>query len=248
MRSLLQDVADEFIAAKTPRDYKRLSKRMDKWLTHGANGKLIAIETHDSNIPAYLKLSQRLVQWKQKAAERKIPTFYFTLLRQPNSLQVSAFNYYYLKEKRNGKSTANDTVPEFLATLLHHPVCHFLAKGGGFFAMIDNVRRDDVLQSMNENLREEECHHVYRQLFEDMDWIGSTEHLLNETLPLLSYIANRTIAPHSENKSPTRMSWSRLDKSEQGKVIESTRWDTVWYEKMREQFQFRHWQDAILAK
>jgi hypothetical protein len=244
VREFLGKRVDELVVARKAGPYNDMATYLDQLVVNGTNGKLIAFETHDSNVPSYPELSVNLRRWKATAKANNVPIFYFTLLREPVSFQISAFNYYYLHEKR---AIANDTVTDFIDTLMYNPQCQFLYNGGGFFGLLDGHvnRRDDILTRMNARLQQEHCDQVYQQLFDDMDWVGATERMKVETLPLINYLTNRTGAPMTANQSLKRMTMSRLTESHRQTVIESAKWDTEWYEKMQETFPFSPWEHAV---
>ena len=83
--------------------------------------------------------------------------------------------------KNTSLSTMNrgiDLEDAMVKSVYENPQCLFLARGERTFG-------DDVAD-LRQGLGREECHKTYQSLRRTMDWIGHTETLSNETLPLLT--------------------------------------------------------------
>jgi hypothetical protein len=111
--------------------------------------------------------------------------FSFTLVREPVSFAVSFFNFFYgsntTAERWNPFPNLNVTEENFQKTLVPNRQCVVLdtIPMGRMHKMNQSPRKIDA----SCNVRR-----VQNVLLEQMDWVGTTENLQTETLPLLSEI------------------------------------------------------------
>jgi len=246
MRAFLQKHADELHVARNSHGWQGMIQQMDEAVVNGTDGKLIAFETHDQNVPSYRQLSPRLREWRRIANENNVPFFMATLLRESVSIQISSFNYYYVAP---WKKLANVTVQDFHDTLLYNPQCSFLHEGGMFFGDLDRKHPElrDTRNRLNAALRKEHCDAVYMTLLEDMDWVGTTERIKSETLPLFHYLFQHTniTGKGHVNNMKARMKRERLNESDVALVRNTTLWDQQWYNTTREIYRFDEWRQQI---
>ena len=164
-------------------------------------------------------------------------------------MQISAFNYYYLAP---WKKLANNTVQDFLETLLWNPQCSFLSVGGMFFDNLDRKKPTipETRTRLNAELQKEHCDHAYRLLVEDMDWIGTTERMRIETLPLFNYLFHHSnfTGKTVVNKMKKRLTADRLNATHVEFVRNTTSWDNEWYWKAQEIYKFDEWGSQIGAE
>lgn len=103
-------------------------------------------------------------------------------------------------------------------------------------------RRD----KLNRELEKSQCDRVYQLLLEDMDWVGTTERMSLETLPLFHYLFQlRNVTSKHSNKMRVRMHQDRLKQTDLEFVKNTTMWDQEWYRKTQEIYQFDQWSDQI---
>lgn len=245
IRAFLESRTKLTIARKDVQ-YRAMISEMERLLhNNGTSGQIHAFETHASSVPPYVGISPRVKEWKAAATVANIPFFAFTLLREPKSFQISSFNYYYLGRR---KRLANDTVHDFCQTLQMDPQCEFLLHGGGFTSMLDGyVRNDWALKSVNARVNDADCDRAYQTLFDDMDWIGTTEDMQRQTLPLLNYLTQTKGLPAPSNKSPKYMTLSRLNQTHLEQLEFSTRRDKKWYDATKAQYPFDLWNQTVYA-
>ena len=142
------------------------------------------LEIHARNNPSLITICDQLQQWKATAKEQQIPFFAFTVVREPESFGISYFNYYHGMrwEKRRFEFLPRDelTNDNFRRTMHHNPQCLFLTRSEQAY--------QKNFPTLRQNRTREECLEAYDCLRKTMDWIGTTERLQNETLPLLQYL------------------------------------------------------------
>jgi hypothetical protein len=141
--------------------------------------KVLFLEIHGRDSPNLLQLRPELLRWKQMASEHNVPTFFFTILREPLPYAVSYFNFFHVQRKSPYFERVQATEENFLRLSLDNPQCQFLARG-------EMSLRERVKQQPTEI----ECQNVQTTLLDTMDWVGTTKHLNNETFPLLRRLLN----------------------------------------------------------
>jgi len=159
---------DRYVSSKPPRRRRR---------------KIAILEVHGRDAPHLLELLPQLKAWKKTAAEHQIPTFFFTILREPTSYAISYFNFFHVQRKSPLFENVQPTESNFRRLMLWNPQCQFMARG-------ENSLRD---KKVKQKPTIEECDHVHQSLYEIMDWVGTVDRLSQETLPLLSQILNTDV-------------------------------------------------------
>ena len=211
------------------------------------------IEYHalDRSCATFLQLSKTLLpQWKRLAEDREVPFFLFSIVREPVSLAVSFFNYYRAMEQNPKRfdyiPPENVTEDVFLNASIANPQCLFLTRNEDSFTKTG--------QDLRDSLTWQECQQAYAGLVDLFDWVGTTERIQNETLPLLKDLfstnphTNRLIRniskvthvnPSSTGKSPIQ----RSTLSEQALVDlrQKTSWDLELYRTIQKFFPYHEW-------
>ena len=146
------------------------------------NRTILFYEIHATDSPSFYKLRERLKRWKDTAQRNKVPTFFFTLIRNPISYAFSHFNFFHIQYRNpTFEQVTNVTESEFLRLTLQNPQCQFLWKGE------PSMRAQTKIKKVVED---GECDLVHSELIDKMDWIGTTDNMSNTTLPLLASILN----------------------------------------------------------
>ena len=140
---------------------------------------IIFLEVHGRDSPSLLQLQKTLLQWKRTASKANVPTFFFTILREPLSHAVSYFNFFHVDRPNRHFRQVKSTEKNFLRLALYNPQCQFLSRGEY------SLREKKKVQTTRE-----ECQQVQDALFETMDWVGTTDRMNDETLPLLARLLN----------------------------------------------------------
>jgi hypothetical protein len=136
------------------------------------------------SFPTLTQLESDLILMRNLTDKSNMGFFSFTLVREPVSFAVSFFNFFYgstfTAEIWNPFPTLNVTEENFQKTLVPNRQCVVLDT----HPMGMNMKNQSSLQT------DASCnvHRVQNVLLEQMDWVGTTENLQTETLPLLSEI------------------------------------------------------------
>jgi hypothetical protein len=151
--------------------------------------KVLFLETHGLKAPAMPFMHSHLQRWRQMAAEHGTSFFAFTLIREPVSYAVSYFNFFNAFPCTLGFCPwrlYSPTEGNLVTTTEANNQCLLMSRDHwGIFFMKNRTPPST-----------EECNNVYDMLLQDMDWIGTTEALSQETIPLLTFMLshNMTLA------------------------------------------------------
>jgi hypothetical protein len=237
----------KYLFSSNRNKYDLQVQSMDQWVQYGPEANRTGIfEVHARNNPTLLDLCDQLKEWRRIANENKIPFFAFTVLREPTSFAISYFNYYHGKrwQKRRFEYLPehNMTEDNFIRTMHFNPQCLFLTRSEQAYQRNFPEKR--------ENLSEVECKTALECLISNMDWVGTTECLRNETIPLLSYLIDSSERSQTETMGSYQEEKEKEVKDENGSykffalddasvstkeyLNEMTRWDQHMYNKIRQ--------------
>ena len=119
------------------------------------------VELHGMNSPTVLGMEPHLQQWRQLSEQHGTPLFIFTILREPVSYSISFFNFFHQHV------TEQPSEYDLMRNSFNRQ-CHTLAAPPG--------------QSRTA------CAQLYHKFYQYFDWVGTTESLTTETLPLLQHL------------------------------------------------------------
>ena len=145
--------------------------------------------------------------------------------------------------KNNSLSTLNkgiDLEDAMIQSVYENPQCLFLARGERTFG-------DDAAE-LRQHLGRDECHKTYQSLRRTMDWIGRTETLSNETLPLLTTMMfgspdvgrqfpKSNISPQTEEF----LHLSKLQPKSRSALEAMTAWDQQMYRQTLRDYAMDQW-------
>lgn len=208
-------------------------------ILHGTHNKsILFLEIHAKDSPSLLRLRKRLKRWRDTAAHNKVSIFFFTVLRDSLPYALSHFNFFHVQKRNPTFEQCNATEENFLRLSLSNPQCQFLANGEA--SMRAQKIKDVVVQP-------ETCERVYETLLESFDWVGTTERLSNESLPLLSQLlqlpSNFTFSNHriTKKEAIATFEMQNLSSTALDSLHLSTTIDTMLYERALRNFPFSRW-------
>ena len=208
-------------------------------------GMKIYYEYHAGRSSAFMDLQVRedLLKWRAMAKVRNIPFFALTVIREPLSMSVSFFNYYYADRK--GQDTRyffveNPTEADFVRLSLPNPQCLFCVHTE--VAYYEDYRR----QGKPIHVPKEGCRAVYDAMLYTMDWIGTTETLSTETIPLIEHVANLRYPPHTRNKSKDKITKKGLSTAAVQHIRNITSFDLDLYQRAQQDFPMSMWSNLEL--
>ena len=171
----------DYYFGRNKTSYLEAAPLVEQALINGTgNGRVLVLEVHALDSPSLLQLKDRLKSWRIMAAQNDVNTFFFTILREPLSYSLSHFNFFHVQRRNDSFEQCNATEADFLRLSLDNPQCQFLA---------DGERSMRVQKRLQRSVSAHTCLNlVYEALIDTMDWVGTTEKLSNQTLPLLSRV------------------------------------------------------------
>jgi hypothetical protein len=158
------DTADRVLTRKVPEDERRI----------------LFLEPHGMRAMGMPTLHKYLRRWRRFATLHNTSFFAFTLIREPVSYAVSYFNFFNAKPCSIAKCpwklySASDG--NLLKTNRPDMQCMLLARDHW------DIFSNDVHP---ERVDKDECDDVYQMIRKEMDWVGTTEEMSAETIPLLT--------------------------------------------------------------
>jgi len=184
--------------------------------------------------PTILDLEPHLKRWRKLSSESGVPFFIFSLLRDPLAFSVSYFNqfnahhHYYAWNPY--PDLVNATEENFVKTFVPNRQCLILASSPTGVPLDRPVSRH-------------ECLRVQQVLMNNFDWVGTTERMQTETLPLLlhllskdDYLSRLKLHNQSSKKRGLSLSLSGLSNETVALVKKGSGLDQRLYDDMLEVF------------
>ena len=230
----------DYHVGKSYSQYSNISPLAEEAIVNGTtNNTILFFEIHAKDSPSLLKLRKRLRRWRVTASKNKVDIFFFTLLRDSLPFALSHFNFFHVQKRNPTFEQCNATEENFIRLSLSNPQCQFLAHGE------PSMRAQKVKGVL---LTPATCDEVYDTLLDNMDWVGTTERLSNETLPLLSRLLHlpesTEFSNHrvTKNTSLVHLKTEALSLTAINKILSTTSLDRKLYESALEDFHFDMWE------
>lgn len=184
-----------YVFAKNYSTYYDSAPLVEDLIMNGPqNNSILFYEIHATTAPSFYKLRLKLKRWRNTAEYNQVPVFFFSLLRDPLSFSFSHFNFFHLQKRNKSFERCSATEEDFLRKSLHNPQCQFLYKGEP--SMRGQKRNATGTKVMVDS---EDCQAIQASIVDLLDWVGTTEKLSTETLPLLSRVLELSPSMHWEN-------------------------------------------------
>jgi hypothetical protein len=132
-----------------------------------------------SELTTLMQLSKLLEQWRILAAEHGTSFFAFTLIRDPVPFHLSFFNTYIAPPME-------PTMENLLQSLPRNEQCRRLGQNSDNSDNIVVVEEEG--QESSSSTTTSPCEEAYNWMRSGLDWIGTTEKLNHDTLPILSHL------------------------------------------------------------
>jgi len=155
----------------------------------------LLLEFH-GNFPSLRNLTPFIKKWRKLSQAHNKTFFAFTIVRDPLPYSISYFKYFHL----NCKSTfcererySEMTEDNLLLSVKSNPQCFFLTHLSS---------TEKMHPSFYDKCRvfKDDCKNMYNMMQENLDWVGTTENISFDTIPLLSYLLKYDNNTKIENK------------------------------------------------
>ncbi|CAB9506790.1 expressed unknown protein [Seminavis robusta] len=198
------------------------------------------------------KVRDDLNRWRAMARIRNIPFFAFTIVRNPIGFVASQF-----REAKRGSSGGDGPTSEqeFLHLVQPNPQCssYCARRCSHEITSSHNNRSHSTQQDPHNNQQVlieapsdlQKCKAVYDALKQDLDWIGTTERLSRETLPILQQmIANvqpDPVVTFRDTDIEDVPAKSNFSETATAHVWNATRGDNLIYQRTLQDFPVTMW-------
>ena len=223
---------------------KRYSKEMYQWIENWVPGNSTKVyyEYHAGTATPYMEpqIRQDLLVWRAMAKVRNIPFFAFTVVREPLSMAVSHFNFYYAGKKQDDRYywRPNATEADFLELSVPNPQCLFAVKGEIAYYQ---AHRESLGPQLY--VTKAQCLDVYNAFHNDLDWIGTTDALSSETFKILEQLGGVRYCPEIRNQSKERIVKAELSDKALAHIANITAYDQFIYERTRQNYPITMWKN-----
>lgn len=171
--------------------------------------------------------------------------FTFTLVREPLSFALSFFNMFHAPKNRyswNPFDLYEPTEANLRKSLIPNRQCLILALAG------DGTHKNTIPSS-------NDCYAVKSMLINDLDWVGTTEHMQEETLPLLTHLllhnasTGKSMPYFRPTVEPRRsLSLKNLSLATKEYILEHSGMDIELYHAVLETEQRRRWRTFATSR
>jgi Sulfotransferase family len=158
--------------------------------------KIVMVELHvehpSPHFPSLVDLAPTMKRWRMEAHRRKLGFFAFTLVREPVSHSISFFNFFQVRLESydrdwNPWRAQAPTETNLMQQFVPDRQCRMLGSDPeGTMSAPASGMWEPPPTPKNLDLRNCRMEALYDAIWDTMDWVGLTETLSNETLPLLS--------------------------------------------------------------
>ena len=194
---------------------------------------ILFLELHGP-VQGVLPLYTQLRRWREMAAEHGTGFFSFSLVRQPVDFMVSYFNFFWSEPCLFASGCPYKLYPSTEAALVETAHADLQC----LYYSRDITWRDFKMHSQSERsppiplATASECAAVQDVLLNEMDWVGLTENLSNETMPLLQQmlLTTTTTTTLDSQQEPTIKVFNQVKAQKEDIVtVESLKPATVEY-------------------
>lgn len=158
--------------------------------------KIVLLELHvehpSPQFPSLVDLAPTMKRWRMEAHRRKVGFFAFTLVREPVSHSISFFNFFQVRldsydRDWNPWRAQAPTETNLMQQFVPDRQCRMLGSDPeGTMSAPASGMWEPPPTPKNVDLRNCRMQELYDAIWDTMDWVGLTENLNIETLPLLS--------------------------------------------------------------
>lgn len=223
----------EYVFGRNFSVYWDEAPRVEDAIVHGTKNKTILFyEIHANTAPSFYRLRKRLQRWRETAKRNNVPVFFFTIVRDPLTYSFSHFTFFHVQKRNPTFERCNATEENFLRLSLSNPQCQFLL--GGEASLRAQIPKQIVIT-------QEECEDVKKHMWNLLDWVGTTERLSNETLPLLEKLLDLPTNTSFQQFKVSRNSgttFGRANVSEIAveRILERSTMDTLLYDTVQQRY------------
>lgn len=166
-----------------PSDWNRVVPQIERNLMNSHSKRILFVELHGQGAFAnHEDWDKTLLTWRHLAEQYEKHFFVFTILREPLAHAISYYNFFH-KSTKSSQSLNHDGEADFVhsTTISNRQCTTLLQRRHRTTSWWGEVGVTDA----------KTCTDVYSKLLHNLDWIGTTETLSNETLPLIHLLLSQ---------------------------------------------------------
>jgi len=189
----------------------RLIHKFVKQPIRGRKTKTALVEIHGDSSGMGKQLADQIQELRQACLEHNRPFFAFTLVRDPLPFALSYFTMFHTNCNMGWcEHQQFDEANE-------HNLLQSLRPNRQCFLLTHTSAIEGIHPSFYDKCKvtKEDCDDTYLKMKNSLDWIGTTEHLTTETIPLLEYMLK---LDNGRDKGFTGITKEKMDKNVQQKL------------------------------
>jgi hypothetical protein len=218
--------------------------------------KIVLLELHvehpSPQFPSLVDLAPTMKRWRMEAHRRNLGFFAFTQVREAVSHSISFFNFFQVRLESydrdwNPWRAQAPTETNLMHQFVPDRQCRMLGSDPeGTMSAPASGMWEPPPEPKNPDLRNCRLQQIYDAIDETMDWVGLTETLSNETLPLLSKllisnatygISTKAFKVFKEGKTKIRgVLRDDLSEASMARILQETSNDKKLYDDVRRNF------------
>lgn len=156
----------------------------------------LLLEIH-GGLPGLDVIVRYIQKWRDQSAESGKPFFAFTLVREPIAFSVSYFKAFHVNCNwvwcEKFAKTSSYSPQALMDSLISNRQCFFLH----YLSAVQGMKPHFYKCARTRD----QCIELYGRLANTLDWIGTTENLSYDTIPILQHLL---YGPRVVNKNSTR--------------------------------------------
>ena len=175
----------EYMFFTNYKQYKKMEKRIENVLYHGGSvventkrGNILFLEVHAGDTPSFMDVRLDINRWRERARIVGMRFFAFTLLREPVARSVSAYNYRCLGITRCPAAAQQRRGVSDLLGYEHLGNFQSRSLTSGHYNFWDPSKVKNGTEIPDSEA-------LLSALRKDLDWVGTTECLRQDTIPRL---------------------------------------------------------------
>jgi hypothetical protein len=244
--SKLSNIEWQFVGGVN--DLLKYSKEVDDRLNGEIkDNKILFLELHGP-VPGMFTLHDFLARWHSIAEEQGTAFFAFTMVRDSVAYSVSFFNFILAEPCIFGGcpyKTWPVTEENFIVSAQSNYQCTYMARDVTWFDFTEK-------QTIPPLATKHECDAVYDVMKSDMDWIGTTEMMSKETIPLLTamLVNEKQEGPslrtfnEVQKKKPVVIKTEALQPTTVEYIQAITEYDQAIYDRAKRDYPIAMWEES----
>lgn len=192
---------------ETRSSFQIRNSRIVKRLSDPTFSKFMFLEIHGGR-PSAVDYRQQIDTFRQSAHKANKTVFVFSILREPVSFSVSYFNYFHFHALRNEASSIfNESIKESTESTFRSAFPEWSNFQTKWLSSTTHQDEWTGVPPFNQSF----ASHLYEEVLGSVDWIGTTDQLCSQTIPILASVIDNQqgLGANTCEKSTTNLIGSK---------------------------------------